>query len=146
MKLSRDMKVGMFFFVGIIILVVLIERIGWDLFEKGYMLKTYFKSVSGLKRGDQVKLAGVDVGKVSDIGFVQGRVEVQMSLKEGTPVRADSVATITPSSCVSRGGADLVEDDLGASPQKFLSQASADLLGLVRRPFPRSFDAPCAVE
>ncbi len=121
MKLSRDMKVGMFFFVGIIILVVLIERIGWDLFEDGYMLKAYFKSVSGLKRGDPVKLAGVDVGKVSDIGFVQDRVEVQMSLKEGIPIRADSLATIRT---VGLLGANFMNVSLGSSEAPILTPGS----------------------
>src|SRR3989304_4919927 len=99
MKLSREKRVGIFFIVGIAILLVLLEMTaGQNLFVKKYALKTHFKSVSGLKIGDPVKLAGVDVGKVSSVSIVPDMVEVQMSLREGTPVRADSVATIKTAS------------------------------------------------
>jgi phospholipid/cholesterol/gamma-HCH transport system substrate-binding protein len=63
---------------------VLIFMLGGDtgFFWQRYSLKTIFADISGLKTGAPVRVAGVEVGSVTDLQFVGDRVEVTMELKE----------------------------------------------------------------
>jgi phospholipid/cholesterol/gamma-HCH transport system substrate-binding protein len=95
MAMSREVRVGLFLVVAFLILIVLFELVGKEtLFTRMVEYKTSFKSIPGLKIGDPVRLAGVDVGTVRDIRVIGARVEVVMRVKSGTPVKTDSVATI----------------------------------------------------
>ncbi len=55
------------------------------------------ESVAGLSRDNEVKYQGVDVGRVRDIGLDParvGEVRLLLQIEEGTPIRADTVATL----------------------------------------------------
>ena len=93
MALSVEKKVGMFFVFGLMILGILLE-IGekWDPFEKNVPYKTYLTSITGLKVGDPVRLAGVDVGKITHIAILTDRIEIDFEVKPGTQIRSDTVA------------------------------------------------------
>ncbi|KRT66070.1 MAG: Mammalian cell entry-like protein domain protein [Candidatus Dadabacteria bacterium CSP1-2] len=93
--MKTEVKVGIFFVVALVILLIIFEFIaGIPIFTKEYSLKTYFKSVGELKEGNPVKLSGVEVGKISKIKIVDGKIEVTLKVKKGTPVKNDSLATI----------------------------------------------------
>jgi phospholipid/cholesterol/gamma-HCH transport system substrate-binding protein len=93
--MRTEAMVGIFFIVGLVILLAVFEFIGEIPFlTRGYSLRSYFKSAGELREGNPVKLQGVEVGKVSKIKIVDGKIEVKMELKEEAPVRKDSVATI----------------------------------------------------
>ncbi|MBI2487701.1 MAG: MCE family protein [Deltaproteobacteria bacterium] len=93
--MRTEAMVGIFFIVGLVILLAVFEFIGEIPFlTKGYSLRSYFKSVGELREGNPVKLQGVEVGKVSKIKIVDGKIEVKMELKEEAPVKKDSVASI----------------------------------------------------
>ncbi len=93
--MKTEVKVGIFFVVALVILLIIFEFIaGIPIFTKEYSLKTYFKSVGELKEGNPVKLSGVEVGKISKIKIVDGEIEVTLKVKKGTPVKNDSLATI----------------------------------------------------
>lgn len=66
---TTDIKVGLFVALGIVLLTVSILLIGQErrLFEKPIYLSALFPNVAGLKVGAPVRLAGYDVGIVSDI-------------------------------------------------------------------------------
>src|SRR3989304_5672705 len=124
MRWSTEKKVGIFFIIALAILFVLLEfTAGKELFIKKHAIKTYFGTASGLKVGDPVKLAGVQVGKVAGIGIAQDKVEVQMSVKRDAPVRADSLASIK---MVSLLGANYLDISLG-TPQSPLLPAGGVL-------------------
>jgi phospholipid/cholesterol/gamma-HCH transport system substrate-binding protein len=93
MALSVEKKVGMFFVFGLIILGVLLE-VGekWNPFEKNVPYKTYLSSITGLKVGDPVRLAGVDVGKITDIIILDDKIEIRFEVKPGTQIKTDTVA------------------------------------------------------
>ena len=93
MALSVEKKVGMFFVFGLIILGILLE-IGekWDPFQKSVAYKTYLTSITGLKVGDPVRLAGVDVGKITSIEILTDKIEIDFQVKPGTVIRTDTVA------------------------------------------------------
>jgi phospholipid/cholesterol/gamma-HCH transport system substrate-binding protein len=95
MAMSREVKVGLFLVVAFLIVVALFEMVGKEtLFARTVEYRTSFKSIPGLKLGDPVRLAGVDVGTVKDIRVIGARVEVTIRVKPGTPVKTDSIATI----------------------------------------------------
>jgi len=95
MGLSTEKKVGLFFLLALIALGVMIELVEqWHPFEEQMGYKTYFRSAVGIRAGDPVRLAGVEVGKVDSIGLEESRVRVKFSVEEGTTIREDSVAAI----------------------------------------------------
>ncbi|BCG46746.1 ABC transporter, substrate-binding protein [Citrifermentans bremense] len=93
MALSVEKKVGIFFLFGLIILGLLLE-VGekWNPFEKNVPYKTYLTSITGLKVGDPVRLAGVDVGRIKGINILNDKIEINFEVKPGTRIKTDSVA------------------------------------------------------
>lgn len=93
MALSVEKKVGLFFVFGLVILGVLLE-VGekWNPFEKNLPYRTYLTSITGLKVGDPVRLAGVDVGKITNISILSDKIEIDFEVKPGTVIRTDTVA------------------------------------------------------
>lgn len=78
-------KLGMFVAVGLGILVIAIYLIGMqkNLFGNTFQLKTVFKSVSGLKVGNNVRFAGINIGTVDEIALVtDSSVMVYLLIKD----------------------------------------------------------------
>jgi phospholipid/cholesterol/gamma-HCH transport system substrate-binding protein len=95
MKNTLETRLGIFFAVAVIAAAFLVELAGGlDYFKRGFRLRARFATVQELKKGDPVKVAGVQVGTVEAIDFVADRVEVAMKLKSRTAVKTDSVASI----------------------------------------------------
>ncbi len=108
MAMSREVRVGLFLVVAFLILIALFELVGKEtIFARMVEYRTSFKSIPGLKLGDPVRLAGVDVGTVRDIRVIGARVEVVMRVKPGTPVKTDSTATIKLTSLLGTNFVDL---------------------------------------
>jgi len=108
MAMSREIRVGLFLVVAFLILIALFELVGKEtIFARMLEYRTSFKSIPGLKLGDPVRLAGVDVGTVRDIRVIGARVEVAMRVKPGTPVKTDSIATIKLTSLLGTNFVDL---------------------------------------
>ncbi|WP_344824317.1 MlaD family protein [Actinocorallia longicatena] len=65
------------------------------LFERGYMVSAVFADSGGIKRGDEIRLAGVPVGRVADVkpDFDHGQViisfKVDHGIRLGRNTRAD---------------------------------------------------------
>jgi len=108
MAMSREVRVGLFLVVAFLILIALFELLGKEtIFARMVEYKTSFKAIPGLKLGDPVRLAGVDVGSVRDIQVIGARVEVTFRVKPGTPVKTDSIATIKLTSLLGTNFVDL---------------------------------------
>lgn len=108
MAMSREVRVGLFLVVAFLILIALFELVGKEtIFARMVEYRTSFKSIPGLKLGDPVRLAGVDVGTVRDIRVIGARVEVALRVKPGTPVKTDSIATIKLTSLLGTNFVDL---------------------------------------
>lgn len=71
-KTLKEVKVGLFVLSGIVLACIFIFSIGSEqqLFKDQYRLNTNFKDVGGLRVGAPIRLAGVDVGMVSEINFL----------------------------------------------------------------------------
>jgi phospholipid/cholesterol/gamma-HCH transport system substrate-binding protein len=66
----------------------------WKVFDRGVSYTTFLSSSTGLKSGDSVKLAGVDVGTICGITVLEDRVKVDFEVKPGTHIKRDTVAGI----------------------------------------------------
>jgi phospholipid/cholesterol/gamma-HCH transport system substrate-binding protein len=63
-------------------------------FQRTYKLSATFDDVTGLLPNDNVKVAGVVVGKVKGVGIEKGRAIVDFQVKKGVRVPSDSSAAI----------------------------------------------------
>lgn len=67
-KTKLELKVGIFVFIGMVILVIFILSIGgFKTWSSGYRINVNFNFVNGVKVGAPVRFAGVDVGEVKKI-------------------------------------------------------------------------------
>ena len=65
-----------------ILLVVLLAFNGKTLFSGGTTYKANFTDSSGLQSGDQVTVAGVEVGRVSSVKLKDGQVQVAFKVQD----------------------------------------------------------------
>jgi len=67
-KTKLELRVGVFVFIGLVILVVFILSIGgFKTWSSGYRINLSFNFVNGIKVGAPVRFAGVDVGEVNRV-------------------------------------------------------------------------------
>jgi phospholipid/cholesterol/gamma-HCH transport system substrate-binding protein len=99
---TTKLIVGLFALVGIVALAILSLRLGKiDLFNHaGYTLYANFDNISGLKTGDQVEIAGVQVGKVADLGLKDYRAHVALRVSQGVHVDTEAIASIKTSGII----------------------------------------------
>ena len=93
--MNKHVKVGIFFVVGLVILLAVFDFVG-DLpfFGSDYRLRTYFQSIDELRVGNPVKLEGYAVGKITKIRLADRKIEVEMTVAKDSGIKTDSVATI----------------------------------------------------
>ena len=95
MKNSLETRLGLFFALALIATVIILEMSGGtDFFKPSYLLYARFNTVLELKEGDQVKMAGKQIGRVKSIEFEEDKIKVVMKLEKKYKVRTDSKATI----------------------------------------------------
>jgi phospholipid/cholesterol/gamma-HCH transport system substrate-binding protein len=95
MKNSLETRLGIFVVFVILAAVVIVETLnGWQFFHHNYHVSTLFDTVQDLKVGDDVKMAGVQIGHVDKIAIEDSKVRVSMALNADAPVKTDSSATI----------------------------------------------------
>jgi phospholipid/cholesterol/gamma-HCH transport system substrate-binding protein len=92
-----ELKVGIFVFIGIIILVIFVLMIGdFRLINPGYAFKVYFGFANGIKISAPVRLSGVEVGEVKgiSIGYDEQTkkplVLIDVWVKKGSRIPIDS--------------------------------------------------------
>jgi len=100
-KKTSTVKIGIFIFLGIVILVIGIFLVGDKdaLFSSTFKVRAFFNDIQGLRSGATVRLSGIDVGSVESVKIVSdttGRVEVIMSIREDVKqfIRTDTRASI----------------------------------------------------
>src|SRR3954471_9224020 len=93
-----ELKIGLLTITAIVIAAALVISLtgakGW--FWQRYTLKTRFPNVAGLAKGSPVRVAGVQVGSVTDIQFAEAQVDVTFQLKETVRSRVtdESIASL----------------------------------------------------
>ncbi|RPH85053.1 MAG: MCE family protein [Candidatus Rokuibacteriota bacterium] len=98
---GRTLRVGVFVLIGLAAFLGMIYALGARarLFEPRFTISAEFTEVGGLVGGATVRLAGVQIGRVSDVNLPAqpgGKVRVDMTIARqfGDRVRRDSVARI----------------------------------------------------
>ncbi len=97
-KSTLELTVGAFMIIGLVCfsyLAVIVGGVDW-FNDESYRVKARFNSISGLKQGAVVEIAGVKVGKVENIDLDNGEYEavVELSLQNGVQLQEDSIASI----------------------------------------------------
>jgi phospholipid/cholesterol/gamma-HCH transport system substrate-binding protein len=93
-----ELKIGIIAVAAMLLAAMIIVAVGgaagfsWQRYE----LKTKFQDVKGLKSGAVVRIAGVEVGKVTDVVLSGAEVEVLLEVKKGNERRitTDSRASL----------------------------------------------------
>jgi phospholipid/cholesterol/gamma-HCH transport system substrate-binding protein len=99
-KGKSNIKLGIFIFIGMILLILAIFLIGDKnaIFSSRFEVKAYFTDIQGLRTGATVRLSGIDVGSVRSVEFTgdTGRVVVRMDLLDEIRrfIRTDTRASI----------------------------------------------------
>ena len=112
-----ELKIGILAVIAIVMasmLIFLLSGEGGFAWQR-YSLKTVFKNIAGLKEGAPARVAGVEVGSVTDIEFRGDLVEVTMEIaKEHQPrVTTDSRATLGAVSLLGEGAVDITAATTG---------------------------------
>jgi phospholipid/cholesterol/gamma-HCH transport system substrate-binding protein len=97
-KINTEFIVGLFMLAGFLSFAYLSSQMGeFSVFslERNYQIEAEFDNVSGLKVGATVEIAGVPIGKVSEISLGQGDLaKVILLINRDVKVTADAIASI----------------------------------------------------
>lgn len=140
-KLNLEIIVGLFLLAGFASFSWLAIKMGDIRFfmEDSYPVSARFISIGGLKEGALVELAGVKIGKVSDIRLDNDDYEavVQMDINKNVRLQYDTIASIRTSGIIgdryiklTPGGA---EDYLGPGDEIEETESAISLEELVSK-------------
>jgi phospholipid/cholesterol/gamma-HCH transport system substrate-binding protein len=100
-KSNLELKVGIFVFIGIVILTSFVIFLGeFQTWKAGYNINIIFGFVNGIKVGAPVRFAGVDVGEVKGIDLLpepknqKTKIRVRAWIKEGVKIPIDSTVWV----------------------------------------------------
>lgn len=95
-RFTMETMVGLFVVVGVAGLAYLAIKLGKleVIGNRGYTVLAEFDSVAGLKNGSVVEIAGVEIGRVKDIGLKDYRAVVAMSINPGVNIQDDAIVSI----------------------------------------------------
>ncbi len=93
---KTEITVGIFMIIGIFALVYLSVSLGKVslLGSSDYRATALFDSITGLRTGATVEIAGVQVGKVTGISLEDDMALVGLSIRKGVRVTDDTIASI----------------------------------------------------
>src|SRR5882757_2625906 len=96
---GQKIKIGLFTFIGLLVLVLAIFFIGnrKNMFSSTFGVYGTFKNVNGLQVGNNVRFAGINVGVVQDINIVTDssvRVDLTLSSTVKKFIKKDSKISI----------------------------------------------------
>lgn len=121
-KINLELTVGLFLLVGFFCFVYLALQLGEiSVFaaEKNYTLVSDFDSISGLKEGAIVEIAGVNIGKVTGVMLSEDdRARVYMQIHNEFDVYEDAVVSVKTRGIIggkyiklTQGGSDVLLQD-----------------------------------
>lgn len=123
-KKSVEIAVGIFVLIGFACISYLTIKLGkMDIMDDDtYTLSAKFQSVSGLKTGAQVEMAGVQIGKVESISLDKERMvaDVKLKIRKDLELTDDVIASVKTSGLIgdkyikiSQGGSEDILEDKG---------------------------------
>jgi len=98
-KSGSILRLGMFVIIGLVLFVVTVYFVGKqkNLFGSTFQLKSKFKTVSGLKVGNNVRFSGINIGTVDEIELLSDTsVLVNLVIKEEVHkfIKSDATSSI----------------------------------------------------
>ena len=138
---NLELYVGIFVLIGTLCIGYLVLVIGEAKLFGGerYALHGYFSSVSGLKTGARVEMAGVEIGNVADVALDKERLvaRVTFHIHKSVEVSEDSIASVKTSGIIgekyidiSPGGSDMLLED---GDEMENTESSLDIESLIRK-------------
>ena len=104
MSFSKEAAVGFFVMLGLVCVAYLTVKLGrMEVFHsEGYVLTASFNSVSGLRPGAEVEIAGVRVGRVKSIRLddKQPRAVVELQLGDNVHLTHVVIASVKTSGLI----------------------------------------------
>ena len=98
--MSTETKVGLFTFIGIVLLGICIFALGSFSITKGYDITVHFQDVSGLPAKSNVRLNGVEVGKVKELKIEDGDILAILKINEGVIIYRNAKFAIAATSLI----------------------------------------------
>ena len=112
-----ELKIGVLTIFAIIIVAITIFMLtgGKGFFWQRYSLKTRFSNVAGLKPGSPVRVAGKEIGSVTDIEFAGEQIDVtfQVNKEVREKITTESTATLGSVSLLGEGAVDVTPSSAG---------------------------------
>ncbi len=138
---KTEFYVGLFVIIGALSAVYLFATLGGANFfqDKYYHVYGMFSSVSGLKTGARVEMAGVKIGIVSDVSIdkEQFLAKVELSIDKNMQLSEDIIASVKTSGIIGQkyidilpGGSDIM---LESGEEIYNTESSLDIESIVRK-------------
>src|SRR4026208_1600515 len=112
-----ELKIGLMSIFALVMATLLIFLLSGSggFFWQRYSLKTMFSNIAGLKEGAPVRVAGVEVGSVSELNFIGDRVEVVMEVNKDhrSRITSTSVASLGSVSLLGEAAVDITASSSG---------------------------------
>ena len=104
MSAAKESAVGLFVVIGLICVAYLTIKLGKMevMGDNVYTLNAQFTSVSGLRSGAEVEIAGVKIGRVGSISLdtEQSVANVTLRINKGVAIFDDAIASIKTSGLI----------------------------------------------
>ena len=125
-KANLEFKVGIFVFLALAGLLTLVFKTGDFYMKPGYTVRLIFDFVSGVDKGSPVRVAGVNVGEVTQIKIIRNtegvtQAEVTARIDQGVYIEEDADVRINTLGLL---GEKYVEILPGTTGNKTLSDSS----------------------
>ena len=95
-KFDLELSVGLFMILGIVCLGYLSIKLGKleILGSQGYEVEAVFSNGGGIKSGSSVVIAGVEIGRVRQVGLNDYQARVVMNFPLNVKIQEDAIASI----------------------------------------------------
>jgi len=95
-KFDLELAVGLFIIAGILCLGYLSIKLGKleVVGKKGYEIYGVFSNIGGLKVGSSIEIAGVNVGRITNIRLDDYQAHVVLNFPEDLKVQEDAIASV----------------------------------------------------
>ena len=96
--MNREQRVGLFVVLALAIFVFFLElTTGFIPFKKTYTVYGLFQNVRGIQEGTDVSVSGMNVAKVRELAFQDGKVKVAIAVPKDVRLYKDATATLEAS-------------------------------------------------
>lgn len=120
-KEGLEYKVGIFVFLGLAVLMLMVVRAGDFYLKPGYNVRFIFNFISGIEKGSPVALAGVPIGEVTAIKIIRNeagetQAEVSARIKQGAVIEEGSKPRVSALGMLGEKYIEVIPGPVGAKP------------------------------